>query len=183
MDDFITLLENTPPSCLQGLACVPTNLPEPWDDNPKSVWQVRCKCGGTTGRLMGYSLADYNDEYDGPLELISPLAFQCASCEHTAELLDTDIHGYHADIDLREGITGGSCKIRGTGQRGSRLAFPCPKCNADIFSIIVGFVFWNGNELEDLFDGRWEDLFNVFLCYAVCLKCDTISRQADFGKL
>jgi hypothetical protein len=128
-------------------------------------------------------LEDYHDDYEGPLELISPLAFKCGNCDRTAELLDTDVHGYHADIDLRAGTSGGSCKMRGTGDCGDRLAFPCPNCNSDVFSIIVGFVFWNADELAEEFDDRWEDLFNVFLLYSSCLKCGTTSRPADFGKL
>ncbi len=105
MDSFIAQLETKQPTCLRGFSCNSTTLPEPWDDNPKSVWHVRCKCGGTTGRLRGFSLKDFNDEYDGPLAMISPLAIQCAVCKEETELLDTDIHGYHADLDLREGTT------------------------------------------------------------------------------
>jgi hypothetical protein len=165
---------------MRNFAPVPARLPERWDDNPKSVWQVQCKCGGAIGRLLGHSLKVFNSEYDGPLLLISPLAFQCASCERPTELLDTDIHGYHADLDLREGTTGRSCKFRGSGER---LAFPCPACSADLFTIVVGFVFWDAEELEEEFEDRWEDLFNVFLCYTSCVKCGAMSRPADFGKL
>lgn len=181
MDSFIAQLENTLPSCLRAFSCIRATLPETWDDNPKSVWQVGCKCGGNAGRLLGYSLQDFHGEYDGPLAMISPLAFQCAVCKQETTLLDTDIHGYHADLDLREGTTGGSCKIRGAGV--GRLAFPCPSCNKDLFSIVVGFVFWNVDELAEDFEARWEDLFSVFLCYATCLNCGKISRPTDFGKL
>lgn len=181
MDSFIAILEKTQPSCLRDFSCLPATIPEHWDDSPKSVWQVRCKCGGTIGRLLGYSLKDFKDEYDGPLVMISPLAFQCAACEQETELLDTDIHGYHADLELREGTIGGSCKIRGTGE--CRLAFPCPVCNNELFAIVVGFVFWNADELAEEFDDRWEDLFNVFLLYATCVSCGNMSRPVDFGKL
>ena len=180
LDAFIDKLSNTPPSCIKNFSVATSTFPEPWDDNPTSVWQLRCKCGHDNGNLLGYSLADYNTDYGGDLLLVSPLAFRCNQCNATTELLDTDIHGYHADIDIREGLSGGAVKIRGTGDR---QPFPCPKCNNDVFSIVVGFVFWNADELADEFDDRWEDLFNVFLCHTTCRECGHVSTPTDFGKL
>ena len=177
---FIKGLRETPPSCIRECNALPAELPEPWDDNPRSVWRIRCKCGCDIGKLLGHSLADYNAGYEGPLSLISPLAFHCDECNAVTEMLDTDIHGYHADIYIREGLSGGSAKIRGNGDRQS---FPCPNCEHDVFSIVLGFVFWNADELADEFDDRWEDLFNVFLCYTTCCHCGELSTPTDFGKL
>lgn len=180
LDAFIHRLRTTPPSCIKEFNVVTSTLPEPWDDNPTSVWQLRCNCGHDKGNLLGYSLADYNTDYDGELSLVSPLAFRCSQCNTTTELLDTDIHGYHADIDIREGSSGGAVKIRGTGDRQS---FPCPKWKHDVFSVVVAFVFWNADELAEEFDDRWEDLFNVFLCHTTCCQCGYVSTPTDFGKL
>jgi hypothetical protein len=179
-DDFVERLKRTPPSCLCNCLAEPAELPEHWDDNPKSVWQIKCRCGGVKGRLLGYSLNDYNPEYDGPLLLVSPLAFECMPCKARTAFLDADIHGYHADIDRRAGIQGGSCKIRGSGEPTS---FRCPECANDLFTLTTAFVFWNADELAEEFEDRWEDLFNVFLCYASCCQCGGISKPTEFGKL
>src|SRR5262245_48970128 len=91
-------LRTTAPSCLQGFSATPAQLPEPFDDNPRSVWQIACRCGEATGRFLGYPLKEYNSEYDGPQCFISPLAFECSACKTVTELLDTDRHGFHADV-------------------------------------------------------------------------------------
>lgn len=179
-DNFVERLKNTRPSCLADCVVQPTDLPEPWDENPISVWRLECRCGSTSGRLLGYSLKDLDSEYDGPLVLLSPLGFECAECSAVSEFLDTDIHGFHADLARRDGDDEGSSKLRGAGER---LRFPCPKCEHDKFNVTLGFVFWNADELAEEFDERWEDLFNVFLCFAKCQQCGFVSQPTDFGKL
>jgi len=179
-DDFVERLKRTPPSCLSNCVVEPAELPEYWDNNPTSAWKTRCHCGGEKGRLLGFSLNDFNPEYDGPLLLVSPLAFECAACMERTAFLDTDIHGYHADIDRRAGIRGGSCKIRGSGEP---TAFLCPGCANNQFTLVTAFVFWNADALAEEFEHRCEDLFNVFLCYASCCRCGGVTKPTDFGKL
>lgn len=179
-DAFVEMLKQTPPSCLADSNPIAAALPEPWDDNPKSIWKLSCRCGGSHGRVLGYSLKDYRPDYDGSLMLLGPLGFECLSCKAITEFFDTDVHGYHAEVARLEGSDGGSSKLRGSGPR---QAFPCPGCQGENFSVIVAFVFWNADELAEEFDGNWQDLFNVFLCYVTCASCGRVSNPTDFGKL
>lgn len=175
---LVELLQTTTPSCLRNFNATPSQLPVPFDDNPCSIWQVACPCGGTKARFFGYPLKDYNPEYDGPECFISPLALECDACKTVTELLDTDRHGYHAEVARRDGGIG-SVKRRG---KGPRRAFACSGCKKDHFEVIVGFVFWYPDELIE-FDGEWEELFNVFLCHCKCTGCGQTSQPTNFGKL
>jgi hypothetical protein len=177
-EQLVKKLQTTPPSCLKGFRNAPTELPEPFDDNPISVWQIRCTCGGKKGRFLGHSLKDYNPIHEGPELFISPLTFECGECNKTTELLDTDRHGYHADVARRDGGIG-SAKLRG---KGPQRAFSCPGCSGELFEVTVAFIFWYPDELVE-FDGNWEDLFSVFLCYCKCAGCGQTSQATDFGKL
>ncbi len=133
---LVNLLRTTAPSCLCGFRARPAQLPEPFDDNPHSVWKLVCRCGGEQGRFLGYPLRDYNREYDGP-EFISPLAFERAACKTVSELLNTDQHGYHAEVARRSGGVGAT-HYRG---QGPRQAFLSPHCGGQKFEVTVGFVF------------------------------------------
>jgi hypothetical protein len=177
---LVERLRTTAPSCLKGFKVIPAQLPEPFDDNPCSVWQLACRCGGVQGRFLGYPLKDYDPAYTGPECFLSPLAFECATCQAVTELLDTSRHGYHAEVARRAGEDGGAGKLRGAGPR---QAFRCPGCRGNVFGITVGFVFWNPDELAEEFDDRWEELFSVFLCHCQCAGCEQISQPTDFGKL
>lgn len=179
-EQLVERLRTTAPSCLKGVKVIPTRLPEPFDNNPCSVWQVACRCGALQGRLLGYSLKDYNAEYNGPECFLTPLAFECAACNQVTELLDTDLHGYHAEVARLEGDEAGAAKLRG---KGPRQAFRCPGCGGHSFEVTVGFVFWNPDELAEEFDAHWEDLFSVFLCHCKCDGCGQSSQPTDFGKL
>jgi hypothetical protein len=177
---LIERLRTTAPSCLRGFNATPAQLPEPFDDNPCSIWQLACRCAGTQGRFLGYPLRDYNPEYNGPECFLSPLAFECAACQAVTELLDTDRHGYHPEVARREGDEDASAKLRGAGPR---QAFRCPGCGGQAFGVTVGFVFWYPDELAEEFEGGWEDLFSVFLCHCRCAGCGQTSQPTDFGKL
>lgn len=171
-------LLTTAPSCIRRLRAVPATLPEHFDENVTSVWQIQCVCGGTTGRFLGHSLKAHVAANDGAEIFISPLAFECGKCGNRAELLDTDRHGYHADVARRNGGIGSS-KVRGSGPQ---HAFGCPGCGAELFEVTVAFVYWSPDELVE-FDGNWEDLFIVFRCHCKCAGCGQTSQPTDFGKL
>lgn len=64
-----------------------------------------------------------------------------------------------------------------------RHAFQCPHCGGQTFEVTVGFVFWYPGELAEEFDGDWQDLFIVFLCYCQCAACGQFSQPTDLGKL
>jgi hypothetical protein len=177
-EQFANHLRVTVPSCLRGFRVTKATLPEAWDDNPCSVWRIACACGSAEGRFLGYSLHDYTAD-DGLECFISPLAFECKRCQTVTELLDTDLHGYHAEIARRIGEEG-STKLRGEGPR---KPYPCPNCGSEFHCVLAAFVFWNANELEEEYDSGWEDLFNVFLCYCTCAGCGRRFQPTEFGKL
>jgi hypothetical protein len=179
-EQLVERLRTTVPSCLSSFKVTPTQLPEQFDDNPCSIWQIACRCGSSEGRFLGYPLKDYNTEYNGPVCFLSPLAFECAACKAVTELLDTDRHGYHAEVARRQGDKTGSAKLRGGGPRQS---FICPSCSGELFGVTVGFVFWYPDELAEEFDGEWEALYSVFLCHCKCAGCGQVSQPTDFGKL
>lgn len=179
-EQLIARLRTTPPSCLNGFEVAPAQFPKPFDNNPCSVWQLSCRCGCLRGKFLGYPLKNYNAGYVGAECFLSPLAFECAACTAITEILDTDRHGYHAEVSRREGDNIGSGKLRGEGPRHS---FSCPGCGAPEFTLTLGFVFWYPDELAEEFDDAWEDLFSVFLCHCQCANCAQISQPTDFGKL
>jgi hypothetical protein len=180
-EQLAELLRMTTPSCLKEFRTTPAQLPQPFDDNLCSVWQIACRCGDTRGRFLGYRLQDYNPDYNGAECFLSPLAFECATCKAATELLDTDRHGYHPEVARRAGHDGGvSTKLRGEGPR---QASRCPSCGGQVFEVKVGFVFWGPGELAEEFVDHWEELFSVFLCYCKCAACGQTSEPTDFGKL
>jgi len=184
-------VKNTPPRCICGFRCAPAELPEPWDDNFTTVWQLACSCQGKAGSILGYSLADYNREFHGPEALISPIAFECSGCCRVTEILDTGEHGYNPEVGRVEGYPAGT-HFRGTGPR---KRFRCPTCLQERFGVTVGFVYWGFDLFLDkeemIAGGIWreshfdhpEDFFNVFLSFARCAGCGALARPTKFGKL
>jgi hypothetical protein len=172
---IIQRLRTAPPTCVSGFKLTPAELPEPWDDNPRSVWQLACPCGSEHARLLGYAISDYTDWPGGENIFISPIGFECAACGEVTEILDTDIHGYNAEVGKLEPDGVGSVKYRGEGPR---LAYPCPGCGGKLFAVTVGFVFWPG-AIEVFLDEpgwRWEDFFSAFVCYCRCVGCGQLCQ-------
>jgi len=181
MERINRLLQTTAPACVAGFRLTPAELPIEWDDNTRSVWRLACQCGNEQGRVLGYPLGDYKDWPGGANIFISPIGFECAACGKVTEVIDTDQHGYHAEVGKREdGI--GSVKYR---REGPPTAWTCPQCEGQVFGLTVAFIFW-----EVVFDLANEDLgwplqefFNVFLSFARCTGCGHLSEPTDFGKL
>lgn len=174
-------LRRTPPSCVRGFRLIPAELPLYWDDSCKSVWRLSCSCGSEQGRVLGYSLREYNKDYNGPESFLSPLSFECVTCGKVTEILDTDRHGYHSEVSKREGGIG-SVIYHGQGQP---KPFPCRACRREIFEVTVGFVYWD-SVFDLLFDKPelpCEEFFIVFLSYGRCAGCGELSELTDFGKL
>jgi len=66
---------------------------------------------------------------------------------------------------------------------GPRQAFQCPHCGGQTFEVTAGLVFWYPDELAKEFDGDWQDLFSVVLCYCQCTGCGQFSQLTDLGNL
>ncbi len=173
-------IKSTPPTCIKEFDLTPTELPEFWDDNFKTVYSLACRCGETKGAILGHLLRDYNPDCGDDDMMITPLAFRCATCDSTTEILDTNIHGYHAEIAKIDGGVG-STKYRGTGPR---TKYSCPKCNNEEFSkLTVGYVFWDFDLMLDQPELPAQEFFDVFLIYVDCSTCNHVSRVTDLGKL
>jgi hypothetical protein len=175
-------LQTTAPSCVAGFRATSTELPIEWDDSCRSVWRLACSCGGEFGQVLGYPLSDYNKNLpDGADCFISPIGFECALCGNVTAVIDTDLHGYHAEVGKREGRHH-PVHYRG---KGPPTAWSCPQCGGRVFALTVAFIFW-----EAVFDLANEDLgwplqefFNVFLSCARCTGCGHLSEPTDLGKL
>ena len=172
-EDVLERVQTAAPSCLSGFDAVPTEIPIHGNADAHSSWRLICRCGGKTGRLLGYPLASLGVPDVRPDWLVSPLTFECADCSTATQILDTDLHGYHA-------LEGGSAKRRGVG---FPSRFICPQCAGANFGVSVAFLFWGVDELAEEFDSDWEDRFNAFLCDCTCSSCGKVSQPTDFGKL
>ena len=168
----------TPPACLQSLRVSSAELPGKADKNFKATWRLACKCGGDACRVLGYPLQDLNPDYKGQF-WVGPLGFDCTKCGKVSEILDTNLHGYHAEVAKLEGGTG-STQVLGTGKRST---FLCPNCDKSVFDVAVGFVFWHFDLIEDEPELPGENFFNEFLMGCTCMKCDHVSEPTGFGKL
>jgi hypothetical protein len=166
-------LQTVPPSCVVGFRLAPAELPIEWDDSCRSVWRLACGCGGEQGRVLGYPLGDYKALPGGPDCFISPIGFECSTCGKVTEVIDTDLHGYHAEVGKREGGIG-SVKYRGEGPR---AAWPCPQCGGQVFGLTVAFIFWGAVfDLADEPGWPLQEFFNVFLPFARCGRLRALVR-------
>jgi hypothetical protein len=170
-------LQTTPPRCLQRLELVPASLDAESPELFITAWKIGCPCGMTAGSILAYVGMDTNE-----LRIsVTPLAYVC-SVGHVTELLDTDRHGYHAEVARLEGDELGSAKTKGEGPR---TYFPCPHCGAKQFKLTVAFCYWQA--AFDLFldepELPIEDFFNEFELRGTCERCGTSILMTDLGKL
>jgi hypothetical protein len=171
-------MRTTAPRCIKAFTAEPADPPEKWKGNNYSVWQLYCQCGCEKGKFLGYPLRNYNPQVTQEI-FVGPLAFECSKCGETTEILDTALHGYHAET------CSSPSSIRGEGPR---KAFACLNCGRNVFLVVVSFFYWEAaldlveDEPEE-FSHRSADLFNEFQTHGRCAACDNISRFTDFGKL
>ncbi len=130
------------------------------------------------GSLLGYELQDYAPDYRGDW-LVTPIGFKCSGCSGVTEILDTALHGYHAEVAKLEGGTG-SATIRGSGER---KAYRCRRCRHDVFELIAGFVYWHFDIVFDEPELPAQNFFNEFMMLCICARCGDVSEPAELGKL
>lgn len=167
-------LLHLPPACISGFAATPVKQEHPGFWCRTTFW-LSCRCtttDGNHGRVLGYSLGDYNLGYAKPVQFVSPLGYACRMCEKVTEVIDTARHGYH-------GMLSSSAVIRGDGPR---RYFQCPTCTKEEFSLIVTFVYWQGalDEMEGEPAEKLTDYFNGFLAHGNCVGCGETSLIAGF---
>ena len=191
--DQADYFRNHPPRCVAGFTAQPTDLPEVQFDGHVSMSQVQfdeapgvtidapehvnpvfalaCPCGGSRHYVHGYRWI--NPEYHNAIVFLSPLVLECAACGRTTDLLDTDLHGYDAELG---GIV---ATVRGEGER---AVYECPKCGRQPLDVYARFEY-----PDDLFDGdfpefagREQDLFTWFSLVGKCPQCSQVLAVADF---
>ena len=174
-----------PPASLSVLA--PALVEAGLDDQGDCIvrWSLACNCGREAGGLLGHPLSGVAPERvsQGDSDpLLSPLVFVCRACNRETVFLDTNRHGYHAEIARAEGGAG-SAKLTGSG---SPTPHSCPLCGKPDFAMVAVLAYW---DLEEIGEAALElslapeDLFNTFELECECLSCQHRSQPTDFGKL
>jgi hypothetical protein len=165
------------PKCLSEFRFAPADDPTGRsDEDLVTSWHISCACQGGRGRVLGYSLRDFNASYVGPLQFVRPLYFECGNCSLTTRIIDE--HGYNSEVAKIDGGVG-SATFRGTGETS---AFRCHSCEATEFEVTVSFIYSDG--AFDLFldepELPAEDFFDVFEAYGDCVNCGRKSLIASF---
>jgi hypothetical protein len=166
-------LRKTPPRCLTAFNVESATLPGVAFDGHGSdlnkVYKLACKCGHDRFRVLGHHL---KNDRDDPI-FVSPLALECAGCGKVTELIDTDEHGYDAELGH------GSATIRGKGPRGP---YACDKCGVRPMTAYARFEH-SSEELADSFIEEFpnsEDYFSWFSLVGTCDGCERMLNVADF---
>jgi hypothetical protein len=182
-----------PPRCIAGFTARLTELPEvefdghvsmsqltfdvpsgltidaPEHINP--VFALSCQCGSGRHYVHGYRWV--NPDFHDAVVFLSPLVLECAGCGQRTDLLDTNVHGYDAELGH------GTATARA---RGERVVFECPTCGRQPLDAFVRFEY-----PDDLFDGdfpefsgREQELFTWFNLVGKCPYCAQMLPVADF---
>jgi len=191
--DQASYLRSHPPRCIAGFTARPTRLPgiefdghvsmsqlnievppgvtidAPEHINP--VFALSCQCGHTQHYVHGYRWI--NPDFHNAIVCLSPLVLQCAACGKMTHLLDTDVHGYDAELGH------GTATVRAMGER---VVYECPRCGRHPLEAFVRFEYpdglFDGNFPK--FAGREQELFTWFNLVGKCPQCSRVLHVADF---
>ena len=165
-------LESHPPRVTSGFDVVSVSFPDFQFDghgeelNP-AFW-IKCRCGSELLSIDGFKF-NVDDGYI----FLSPLEVECTKCSTRSALLDTDLHGY--DAELGHGTS--TRRAEGEGNR-----FRCDTCSSDEFNTFLRFEY-----PDDLFEGSFDhsgkaiqDLFTWVTCVGRCNGCQGLWIVADF---
>ena len=113
----------------------------------------------------------YHTDNMGHKIFVSPLSLRCAACSAVTDLIDTDEHGFNAEIET---IT---ATIRAQGKRGP---FACA-CGGKQFTPYARFEF-SGETLEDS-TGEWTgNEHNLFSWFSLVGDCATCGKRVDIAE-
>jgi hypothetical protein len=179
-----------PPRCIAGFAVKPAALPGFEFDGHASVppinvpgvviegpihlntvFLLACTCGKDHHYVLGYHW--HNPDFNNQAVFLSPIVLRCAACGKEAELIDTDRHGYDAEIG---GIV---ATVRANGEPGE---YECDQCGRQPFQVFARFEYpdelFDGDFEE--FSGREQDLFTWFSVVGKCPGCSRLLSITDF---
>jgi len=191
--DQLEYFRSHPPRCIKGFIARPTALSDTEFDGHSSLSQLdldvpscviidapehicpmfalSCPCGGEKLFFHGYQWV--NPDFGNTTVFLSPLALECQACGKLADLLDTDLHGYDAELGH------GTATVRAAGDR---AVFSCPECGRHPLDVFIRFEY-----LDDLFDGdfaefagREQELFTWVNVAGKCPKCSQVLAVADY---
>ena len=171
----IQQVRDHPPTCLNQLKprMAHTNA---WED--QAEWKIVCSCGGERGQLLGHDLRRFNHGYEGAPLFVSPLHFVCVTCGRHGLIIDTEKHGYNAEISMIEGGVGDS-NYRGDGEG---PAVPCSSCGSHIFEMTAVFAHTHFDLIDDEPDllPKAQDFFDSFWLEATCTGCGSTQTPASY---
>jgi len=190
--DQASYFRSHPPRCIAGFTATPVGMPGVQFDGHPSLSQLNinvpgveihapehvnplfalaCPCGSARYFVHGFHWT--NPDFDDQSVFLSPLSLECAACGRRADLLDTDVHGYDAELGH------GSATVRGQGEA---AVCECPDCGRQPLEVFARFEY-----PDDLFDGdfpefagREQELFTWFSLVGRCPGCSELVAVADF---
>lgn len=192
--DQVSYFRSHPPRCIAGFTARVAHLPGVAFDGHVSmsqlsnidvppgvtidapehispVFALSCQCG--CGRQYVHCYRWSNPDCDNAIVFLSPLVLECAACGKMTELLDTNLHGYDAELGHR---------IATARARGQHVVYQCPECGRQPLEAFVRFEY-----PDDLFDGdfpefagREQELFTWFNLVGKCPKCSQLLAVTDF---
>jgi hypothetical protein len=191
--DQASYFRNHPPRCIAKFIALPTQLPVVEFDGHVSMSQLKfdtpsgvtidapehinpvfalsCQCGSSRHYVHGYRWT--NPDYHNVIVFLSPIVLECVACGKMTDLLDTDIHGYDAELGL----------ITATVHaEGDRVVFECPTCGRQPLDAFVRFEYPDDlfSDAFQEFTGREQDLFTWFSLVGRCPQCSQLLAVADF---
>jgi hypothetical protein len=130
------------------------------------------RTGSGVAQILGHRLSRYNFKYQGP-QFISPLFLKWEEESEPVPVFDSDIHGYHGEMDS-------SAKLRGDGPAEE---FTCSACGRGAFSVSVQFDYGGGcyDLVEDEPDLDVQDYFQNIMVEGRCLGCSLASGVLDMN--
>lgn len=161
MSELLDILRKRIPRCLRGVVATVRNPIDTSDDVVTSFTLTQKETGEAQAQMLGYPLGEYNPKCKNDPDYIGPLTLRWSDGSDTC-VFDSDIHGYHGEIDS-------SAKLRGVG---TPKPFCCGKCGQDRFSVTVEFDYWD-DLLDDAPDGPVEDYFGNIMFEGTCANCGT----------
>jgi hypothetical protein len=193
MMDQASYFRSRPPRCLAGFTARPAELlgvefdghvsmsqfkfdapggvtiHAPEHTNP--LFALSCRCGGIRHYVHCHRWA--NPDFRNQVVTLSPLDLECAACGTITPLLDTDAHGYDAELGH------GTATARAQGER---VVFECVSCGRQPIEAFVRFEYpdylFDGDFPE--FAGRAQELFTWFNLVGRCSGCSQVLPIADF---